>query len=224
MIGPSGSGKSLLAFQFIASAVQRGEKAAMFVFEEDLDLLLERSRSVGIDLGSMQAAGGLRIQVVDAAELAPGEFAGAVRAVVDEGCQTVLIDSLNGYHAAMPEEQFLVLHMHELLSYLNRQGVSTFLTLAQHGLIGEQMASPVDVTYLSDTIVLLRYFESAGEIRRAVSVIKKRAGQHERTIREILIDRSGIRIGEPLRQFHGVLRGVPTYMGGEVTAASGSGA
>lgn len=213
LIGPSGTGKSLLAYHFAAAAVRRGENAALFVFEEDLGLLFARARVIGIDLEAMQAEGLLLIQAVDAAELPPGEFAHAVKAAVEAGARTVVIDSLNGYQASMPQEQFLVLHMHELLSYLSRQGVSTFLTLAQHGLIGDDMKTPVDVTYLSDTIILLRYFEAMGEVRRAVSVIKKRSGAHEPTIREFTIDRRGILIGEPLREFQGVLRGVPLFTG-----------
>ena len=137
-----------------------------------------------------------------------------VRDVVeDNGVGTVVIDSLNGYQAAMPEEQSLILHMHELLQYLNRQGAATFLTVAQHGLVGD-MKSPVDVTYLADTVVLLRYFEALGRVLRAISIIKKRTGAHENTIREYRIDRAGITLGEPLEDFQGVLKGVPTYVGG----------
>jgi circadian clock protein KaiC len=152
------------------------------------------------------------IEQIDAAELTPGEFSERVRSCVEErGARTVVIDSLNGYQAAMPAEHALVLHMHELLQYLNRQGASTFLTVAQHGLVGD-MKSPVDVTYLADTVVLLRYFEALGRVRRAISVIKKRTGPHEDTIREYRIGREGITLGEPLIGFQGVLRGVPELM------------
>jgi circadian clock protein KaiC len=209
VMGPAGSGKSLLAVQFAVSAVQRGEKAALFIFDEELGLLLDRTKLMGIDLEAMCATGNLFIEQLDAAELSPGEFTHRVRTRVDRhGAKTVVIDSLNGYQAAMPEEQFLILHMHELLQYLNRQGATTFLLVAQHGLVGD-MQAPVDVTYLADTVILLRYFEAAGQVRRALSVIKKRFGSHENTIREIRIDSSGIAVGEPLKGFRGVLRGVP---------------
>lgn len=169
--------------------------------------------NLGIDLRSMEATGSLIIEQVDAAELSPGEFASRVRdCVTGEQIQTVVIDSLNGYQAAMPQEQFLILHIHELLQFLNRQGASTFLTVAQHGLVGE-MKAPVDVTYLADTVILLRYFEAAGNVRRAVSVIKKRSGMHENTIREFEIGVGGLSLGEPLSQFQGVLRGVPNFVG-----------
>ncbi len=213
LIGPSGVGKSLLAYQFVAAASRRGEKSALFVFDEELGLLIDRTREMGIDLEAMQRSGALVLQSVDPAELSPGEFAHKVRLCVEEhGCTVVLIDSLNGYQEAMPQEQYLVLHMHELLHFLNRQGVASFVTLAQHGIVGD-MRSPVDVTYLADTIILLRYFEAAGEVRRAVSVIKKRSGPHERSIRELGIDSGGISVGEPLSRFHGVLRGTPTFSG-----------
>jgi circadian clock protein KaiC len=164
-------------------------------------------------LEAMRDAGSLHIEQVDAAELSPGEFAHRVRAVVDEAqAKTVVIDSLNGYQAAMPEENALLLHIHELLQYLNRQGANTFLLVAQHGLVGD-MKSPIDVTYLSDTVVLLRYFEAMGQVRRAISVIKKRAGRHEDTIREYRIDSAGVTIGAPLKQLQGVLRGIPSFHG-----------
>jgi circadian clock protein KaiC len=150
---------------------------------------------------------------MDAAELSPGEFSHRVRRCVDrENIKTVVIDSLNGYQASMPEEQFLILHLHELLQYLNRQGASTFLTVAQHGMIGD-MRQTIDVTYLADTVILLRYFEALGRVRRAMSVIKKRTGSHEDTIREFRIGDGGITMGQPLQEFQGVLRGVPTYVG-----------
>jgi circadian clock protein KaiC len=150
---------------------------------------------------------------VDAAELSPGEFSHRVRRCVDErNIKTVVIDSINGYQAAMPEENALVLHMHELLLYLNRQGAATFMTVAQHGLVGD-MQAPVDITYLADTVILLRYFEAVGKVRRAISIIKKRTGSHESTIREYRISSHGMTIGEPLESFQGVLRGVPTYLG-----------
>lgn len=213
ILGPAGTGKSLFTLSFVRSAVNRGERAAMFVFDEELGLLFERAKGLGIALQEMVDGGNLVIEQIDAAELTPGEFSERVRVCVEKHeVQTVVIDSLNGYQAAMPEEQALILHMHELLQYLNRQGVMTFLTVAQHGLVGD-MKSPVDVTYLADTVMLLRYFEARGRVRRAISVVKKRTGHHEDTIREFMIDTDGITLGEPLVAFQGVLRGVPTLVG-----------
>jgi len=213
ILGPAGTGKSLITLSFIRSTVERGENAAMFVFDEELGLLFERSKGLGIDLPAMVDTGKLVIEQIDAAELTPGEFSERVRVCVEKyGARTVVIDSLNGYQAAMPEEQALVLHMHELLQYLNRRGVTTFLTVAQHGLVGD-MKAPVDVTYLADTVILLRYFEALGRVRRAISIVKKRTGMHEDTIREFMIGSNGITLGEPLIGFQGVLRGVPSLVG-----------
>jgi circadian clock protein KaiC len=213
LLGPAGTGKSLLGLHFAAAAVSRGEKAAMFVFDEELGLLFRRAKGMGIDLEAMRNKRGLHIDQVDAAELSPGEFAHRVRMrVLKDNIRTVIIDSLNGYQSAMPEEHSLILHMHELLQFLNRQACATFLTVAQHGLVGD-MKAPVDVTYLADTVILLRYFEASGRVRRAISVIKKRSGPHEDTIREMRITNRGLILGEPLEGFHGVLRGVPTYVG-----------
>jgi circadian clock protein KaiC len=213
IIGPAGTGKSLLVLHCIAAAIARGERAALFVFDEELGLLFTRARLMGIDIEAMHEAGRLIIQQMDAAELSPGEFSHRVRACVDrDDIRTVAIDSLNGYQASMPEEQYLILHLHELLQYLNRQGASTFLTIAQHGMIGD-MKQTIDVTYLADTVIMLRFFEAQGRVRRALSVVKKRTGTHEDTIREFRIGDHGLVIGEPLEAFQGVLRGVPTYVG-----------
>lgn len=213
ILGPAGTGKSLVALYFVVSAVARREKAALFAFDEELGLLFDRTLAMGIDLQALVENGDVIVQQVDAAELSPGEFTAQVRECVKEkGIKTVVVDSLNGYQAAMPEENFLLLHIHELLQYLNRQGVATFLTVAQHGLIGD-MKAPVDVTYLADTVILLRYFEAVGEVRRAMSVIKKRSGPHEKTIREFSIGDTGMVVGSPLTNFHGVLRGVPNFVG-----------
>lgn len=213
VLGPAGTGKSLFAINFAIAAIGRGERAALFIFDEELGLLYDRMKKLGIDLEALQDKGNLVVEQIDAAELSPGEFAARVRrSVTEQKIQTVVIDSLNGYQAAMPQEQFLILHIHELLQYLNRQGASTFLTVAQHGLVGE-MKAPVDVTYLADTVILLRYFEAAGNVRRAVSVIKKRSGRHEKTIREFNIGDNGLTMGEPLTGFQGVLRGVPNFVG-----------
>jgi circadian clock protein KaiC len=212
ILGPAGTGKSLLTLAFVVAAIARGESAAMFVFDEELGLLIDRAKGLGIDLRAMMETDRLVLEQVDAAELTPGEFTERVRHCVEiRGARTVVVDSLNGYQAAMPGEHALILHMHELLQYLNRQGATTFLTVAQHGLVGD-MKAPVDVTYLADTVVLLRYFEAFGRVRRAISVVKKRTGPHEDTIREYRIDDRGITLGEPLVNFHGVLRGVPMLM------------
>lgn len=213
ILGPAGTGKSVLALSFVQSAVARGEKAAMFVFDEELGLLQKRALGLGIDVEAMCRDGSLLLQQVDAAELTPGEFTHRVRECVEKlQAQTVVIDSLNGYQAAMPEERALVLHMHELLLYLNRRGASTFLTVAQHGVLGD-MRTPVEITYLADTLILLRYFEATGQVRRAISVVKKRTGQHEDTIREFRIGSNGMELGVPLTDFHGVLSGIPTFVG-----------
>lgn len=213
LLGPAGSGKSLLALTFIQTAIERGERAAMFVFDEELPLLIERSKGIGIDLEPLLESERLVLEQVDAAELTPGEFSERVRRCVElHGARTIVIDSLNGYQAAMSGENALILHIHELLQYLNRQGATTFLTVAQHGLMGE-MKSPVDLTYIADTVLLLRYFEAVGRVRRAISVIKKRAGFHEDTIREYQIGKKGLTLGEPLVGFQGILRGVPRIIG-----------
>ena len=184
VLGPAGSGKSLLVLHLSPRQCARGERAALFVFDEELGLLLTRPAAWVSTSKAMRDAGKLFIEQMDAAELSPGEFAHRVRQCVDrEHILTVGIDSLNGYQAAMPEEQFLILHLHELLQYLNRRGAATFLTVAQHGMIGE-MRQTIDVTYLADTVILLRFFEALGRVRRAMSVVKKRTGGHEDTIRE----------------------------------------
>src|SRR4051794_16412241 len=220
VLGPAGTGKSLLVLEFAVQGIERGEKAAMFIFDEELGLLFARAKGVGLDLAKLVDEGNLIIEQIDAAELAPGEFAHRVRTCVEEHqARTVIIDSLNGYQASMPEEKQLILHMHELLQFLNRQGATTFLTVAQHGLVGD-MKAPVDVTYLADTVILLRYFEAAGRVRRAISVIKKRTSAHEDTIREYRISERGITLGEPLTNFHGVLRGVPNMIAEAVPAAA----
>ena len=195
LIGPAGSGKSLIGFQFAAAAIGRGEKVVLFDFDEELGLLFRRTRALGIDLEKFRDEGSLTVEQVDSAELSPGEFAHRVRDRVDEASVSmVIIDSLNGYQSAMPEEHSLHLHMHELLQFLNRRGASTFLTVAQHGLFGD-MKSPVDVTYLADTVILLRFFEADGRVRRALSVVKKRTGLHEDTIREFTITNRGLALG-----------------------------
>jgi circadian clock protein KaiC len=216
LLGPAGAGKSLITLQFVAQTIRSGGKAAMFIFDEELGLLFDRAKPLGFDLAAMRDTGRLLITQLDAAELSPGEFSQKVRDAVQDGdVRTVVIDSLNGYQAAMPQENSLILHMHELLQYCNRRGVSTFLTVAQHGMVGD-MKTPVDVTYLADAVILLRFFEADGSVRRAMSVIKKRTGKHEDTIREFWID-DGLHVGEPLAQFHGILRGTPVMTGDRIS-------
>lgn len=215
IIGPSGCGKSTIAMRYVKAALERGEKALFVSFDETERVFLHRAQGLGWDFSEAVASKQLVFRQVDPAELSPGEFANAVsNAVEGEGATVVVLDSLTGYQHAMPEEQFLLLQMHEMLTYLNQQGVLTFIILAQSGMVGV-MHSPVDMTYLCDAALLLRFFEADGEIRRAISVIKKRTGAHENAIREMMIDAKGIQVGEKLSGFRGILTGVPTYVGGE---------
>jgi circadian clock protein KaiC len=210
IVGAAGTGKSSLAAQFVAAGAARGKRAALFVFDESLHTLMSRCEGLGIDLRKPIADGLVTIQQVDPAELSPGEFAHAIRKVVDrQNASIVIIDSLNGYLNAMPEERFLIIQLHELLTFLGQAGVATLLISAHQGLIGGQMITPVDASYLADAVILMRYFESKGEVRQAVSVVKKRGGPHERTIREFRLENGSIRVGHPLKEFRGVLTGVP---------------
>jgi circadian clock protein KaiC len=212
ILGPAGSGKSSIAAQFAAAAAERGERAASFLFDEGVNTYLSRASGLGRDMREHVEAGYMSLQQIDPAELSPGEFANLVREAVDrDGARVVVIDSLNGYLQAMPDERFLTVQMHELLTYLNQQGVVTLLVLAQYGFMGASMATPVDVSYLADTVLMLRFFEARGEVRRAISVVKKRTGYHENTIREMRMSGGGIAVGDPLKDFHGVLTGVPNY-------------
>jgi circadian clock protein KaiC len=214
-IGPSGSGKSSVAMQFVMSAVSRGEKALFITFDETKHILTTRAKGMGWDLEPLIKDKRLFLEQVDPAELSPGELTGLVcKNIEGYGVGVVVLDSLSGYQNAMPAEQYMLLMLHELLTYLNQQGIVTILVLAQHGLVGP-MQSPVDLTYLSDTVLLLRLFEAGGKIRRAMSVTKKRTGKHEDTIREYRLDGKGIHVGQPLADFHGVLTGIPTYTGAE---------
>ena len=219
LLGSAGTGKSSLATHFVMQAAERGERSAVFLFEESVHALRTRSKGLGLDLDARIADGTVLVQPVDPSELSPGEFFHIVRdAVEQQQARIVVIDSLNGYLTAMPGERFLVTQLHELLSYLGQMGVSSFLLNAQQGLIGS-MSSTLDVSYLADTVVLLRYFEAHAEVRTAISVLKKRTSGHERTLREFTISNGGIHIGEPLRNFRGVLTGVPK----EVEHAGSSG-
>jgi circadian clock protein KaiC len=218
LIGPAGSGKSTLSMLYAFAAANRGEQAAIFAFDERYETILERMSGLGIDLSPHLKSGLITIQPIDTAELSPGEFADRVRRAAEgsrdrPGAKVIAIDSLNGYLNAMPEERFLIVQLHEILTYLGHRGVVTFLIVAQHGLLGSHMEAPIDTTYLADTVVMFRYFEAMGEVRQALSVVKKRSGKHERTIRELRIDERGIQIGRPLRDFQGVLSGTPTYHG-----------
>ena len=214
IMGPAGSGKSTLAAQFAVAAGERGKKIALFVFDENPTTLLMRTRAIGIDLESLVKSGKAIIKQVEPAELTPGDFSYLVRQTVErDKASVIVIDSVNAYFESMPEERFLTARVHELLSYLNHQGVLTLLILAQYGIVGGQLPVPVDLSYLADTVLMLRFFEAAGDVRQALSVVKKRTGSHERTIREFRITSQGIQVGKPLRKFQGVLTGVPEYLG-----------
>ena len=211
VMGPAGSGKSLLASHFVYQAAMRGDHAAVFIFDEGLDTYFRGTGGVGLDLEGLGRAGRLRVQQVDPAELSPGEFVARVRESVErDNARVVMIDSLNGYLNAMPEERLLTLHLHELFSYLRQRGVLTISVMSQHGMVG-QMHTPIDVSYLADAVILLRFFETQGAIRKAISMVKRRAGPHESTIRELRIATTGITVGEPLTSFRGILTGVPQF-------------
>lgn len=213
IIGPAGSGKSSLADAFIAAALARGEHALIITFDENIRTMAARAAGLGFDFERAMQAGTLSVQQVDTAELSPGDFAQRIRTAVEEHqARIVLIDSLNGYITAMPEERFLAIQLRELLTYLSQQGVIGLLVMAQHGMIGS-MHAPADVTYLADTVILARFFETHGAVKKALSVIKKRIGSHEETIREYSLSQGVLRIGEPLTQFQGVLTGVPQFKG-----------
>jgi circadian clock protein KaiC len=213
LIGSAGVGKSSLALTFAIAAAERGESAVVFAFDEGRGTVEARARTLGLPLEEALASGHIQFRQIDPAELSPGEFGRLVRdAVEHDRAKVVVIDSLNGYLNAMPDERFLILQMHELLSYLNQQGVLTLLLLAQHGLVGPQ-ETPVDISYLSDAVIMVRYFEARGQVRRALSVVKKRTGNHEHTIREFRLTGTGIHIGPPLSEFRGVLTGTPEYVG-----------
>lgn len=214
ILGPAGCGKSTLAAQFVAEAASRGEHCAAFIFDELKETLISRTAGMGIPMGMHLDEGYLTIQQIDPAELSPGEFADTVRRSIErDKARIVVIDSLNGYLNAMPDERYLTVQMHELLTYLNQQGVVTIMVMAQHGFLGAMMATPVDVSYLADCVLMLRYFEAHGAVHRALSVVKKRTGKHEQTIRELEITSKGVRVGRPLTEFRGVLTGVPLYDG-----------
>lgn len=213
LLGPAGTGKSTIALQFAVAAAQRGESALCCLFEENIHTLKARAISVSMPVQSLVDSGHMSLLQVDPVELAPGEFVHIIKERVQrDQVKLLVIDSLNGYLQAMPDVKFLNIQLHELLAFLSNHGVVTVMTVAQHGIVG-QMNTPIDLTYLADTVMLLRYFEQRGRIRKAISVVKKRMGQHEDTIRELKMDNTGIRVGEPLQNFEGVLTGVPTFHG-----------
>lgn len=212
IIGPSGSGKSTVALQYVHAGLVRGEKALFVSFDETDSVFMRRASGLGLDVEPFKSNGTFQFRQVDPAELSPGELSALLREQVEGGAKIVVLDSLSGYQHAMSEEQFMLLQMHEIVTYLNQQGILTFLILTQSGMVGH-MQSPVDLTYLSDSVMLLRFFEAKGEIRRAISVIKKRTGRHETTIRELKIDGEGLRVGPKLAAFRGVLTGTPVLEG-----------
>lgn len=216
--GPPGTGKSSLASQYVAAAAGRGESSAMFLFEEATNNLLNRTDGLGMDIRAPYESGLVQIQQIDPAELSPGEFTSAVCQAADRGCKVVVIDSINGYLNAMPDERFLTTHLHELLTYLGQRGVVTLLVGVQQGMLGGNMSTAVDASYLADNVLMLRYFEHDGEVKQAVSVFKKRGSLHERTIRQFSMSERGIEVGGVLRGFRGILTGVPVYIGNAAAA------
>lgn len=214
LVGPPGAGKSSLAAQFVISAIQQNHRAAMFIFEESVSNMLNRCDGLGLDLRGAFDSGQLSIRQIDPAELTPGEYADTVCRAADDGAKVIVIDSLNGYLNAMPDERFLTTHLHELLTYLGQRGVLTILVGVQQGMLGPNMTSTANVSYLADNVIMLRYFETRGEVQQAISVFKKRGGQHERTIRQFRMSPQGIAVGPVLRDFHGILTGIPTEIDG----------
>ena len=213
LLGPAGTGKSTIALQFVLAAAGRGERSTILAFDEGMGTISARAAGLGMPLDEHMENDRVRIVQIDPAELAPSQFTNLVQDEVDGGSTLVVIDSLNGYLSAMPEERFLLIQMHELLAYLNQRGIVTIMTLAQHGLMGDRMVAPIDLSYLADAAMLLRYFEAGGEVHKAISMIKKRHGSHEKTIREFRLGSDGVCVGEPLHGFRGVLTGVPVFEG-----------
>jgi circadian clock protein KaiC len=214
LIGPAGSGKTTLCSQYMIAALDRGEHVVCYLFEESEDTFIHRSRGFVMPFEKYIATGQFELVQVNIADLSPGEFSSKVRDAVERRNATVvMLDSLNGYLNAMPSEKFLLIHIRELLGYLGQRGVLTVMTLAQHGMLGSGMQTPVDVSFLADAVILLRFFESFGTVRQAISVVKKRRGKHERTLRELIINANGVQVGEVLQEFEGVLTGVPQYRG-----------
>jgi circadian clock protein KaiC len=213
-IGAAGTGTSVLAMQFALTTVAQGERVRVFMFDERITTAMIRAKGLGLDLDTPLRDGRLTLSQVEPTQMSPGEFAHeVVRAVEEDSASLVIIDSINGYMQAMPHERLLAVQVHELLSYLSRRGVSVIMTLVQRGIFGAPVSEAAEVSYLADAVVLLRYFEHAGTVRRAISVVKKRSGVHEQTIREFRVELGGFRVGEPLTEFRGVLTGNPEYLG-----------
>ena len=214
ILGPAGCGKTTLSSQFLIAALGRDEPAVCFLFEESRETFLQRASGLGMDFAPYLASGLFELVQIDPAEVSPGEFASRIACEVEtRNARIIVIDSVNGYINAMPNERFLLIQLHELLAYLGQKNIVTILVMAQHGMLGSSMQSPVDVSFLADTVILLRFFEALGEIRLALSVVKKRRSGHERTIREMRLGPGGVLVGAPLREFEGVLTGVPRYNG-----------
>jgi circadian clock protein KaiC len=213
LMGPSGVGKTTTAMSCVLAALERGERATYYLFDEGIGTLMARSTALGLDVRRYLENGQLKLAQIDPAALSPGEFSSLIRVAVEEhGATTLVIDSLNAYMQSMPGEQFLLLQLHEVLSYLGQQGVKSLLVLGQHGIVGE-IRSDIDLSYLSDSILLFRFFEAQGAIRSAISVLKSRSSAHERSIRELQLTEKGPKVGDPLTDFEGVMSGVPTYRG-----------
>jgi circadian clock protein KaiC len=222
LMGPAGCGKTTLSSHYLLAALERGEHAVCYQFEESRQTFLDRSAGFGMNFEPYLESGQFELVQVDIAELSPGEFSSRVREAVEQRNATfIVIDSLNGYLNGMPSEHFLLIHIRELLSFLGRKGVVTLMTLAQHGMLGSGMQTPVDVSFLADTVILLRFFEAVGTVRQAISVVKRRRGAHERTLREMMMTSNGIQIGEVLQDFEGVLTGVPRYVGKQAELIGG---
>lgn len=210
IVGAPGTGKSSVAVHFAITAAQRGEHTALFIFDESVGTLCTRCEGLGMMIRPFIESGHIKVQQVDPAEMSPGELVDQIRrSVAEDKASIIVIDSLNGYLNAMPDERFLIIQLHELLTYLGQAGVATLLIGAQHGLIGMNMQSPVDASYLADAVVLMRYYEAEGEVRQAISVLKKRGGSHERTIRAFSMNSTGVHVGETLKGFRGILTGAP---------------
>jgi circadian clock protein KaiC len=214
LIGAAGTGKSVLSTQYACAATSRGDRVRFFLFDERLQSFILRNEALGMDLKEPLADGRLKLDQIEPTQMSPGEFANEVaQAVEQEGVRMIIIDSINGYMKSMPEERLLPIQVHELLSYLSNRGVTSIMTLVQQGIFGNPVDEAAEISYLADTVLLLRYFEVQGSVRQALSVVKKRSGDHERTIRECRVAKGGMSVGEPLVEFQGVLTGVPSYVG-----------
>lgn len=219
IMGPAGSGKSSVGVKIAAAAAARGERSVIYTFDESAQTMIARSRSLGVQLDELVSKGLVRLEPIDPAELSPGEFVQRICDAVDSGCKVVMIDSLNGFMQAMPGEKFVLIQLHELLTYLNHKGVITVLVLAQFGLVGGRIDAPIEISYLADSLLLLRYFEVSGVVRRAISAVKRRVGQHEQTIREMHLRPNSVAVGEPITQFTGILGGTLSFISGSADSS-----